>query len=143
MKLKLKISTKILAAIKKSGFSNYSSKSKYYNNSNKLVIGKMKDETGGVVIEEVVGLKPKMYSFLVENSEHKKAKGMNENVAATISHNEYKEVLLSNKCVRHSMNRIQIKDHRVGAYEINQVSLSCFDDKLHIQNNGYDGLALG
>ena len=26
-------------------FSNYSSKSKYYDNSNKLVIGKMKDET--------------------------------------------------------------------------------------------------
>ena len=39
-------------------FSNYSTKSKkYYDNSNKLVIGKMKDETGDVVIEEFVGLK--------------------------------------------------------------------------------------
>ena len=36
-----------------------------YDNSNKLVIGKMKDETGGVAIEEFVRLKPKMYSFLV------------------------------------------------------------------------------
>ena len=54
--------------------SNYSSKSKYYDNSDKLVIGKMKDETGGVAIEEFVGLKPKMYSFLVDNSEHKKPK---------------------------------------------------------------------
>ena len=34
------------------GFSNYSAKSKYYDNSNKLVIGEMKDETGGVAIEE-------------------------------------------------------------------------------------------
>ena len=33
-------------------FSNYSSKSKYYDNSNKLAIGNMKDETGGVAIEE-------------------------------------------------------------------------------------------
>ena len=33
-------------------FSNYSTKSKYYDNSNKLVIGKMKDETAGVVIED-------------------------------------------------------------------------------------------
>ena len=33
----------------------------------------MKFETGGVAIEEFVGLKPKMYSFLLENSEHKKA----------------------------------------------------------------------
>ena len=42
-------------------FSNYSSKSKYYDDSNKLVIGKMKDETAGVAIEEFVRLKPKMY----------------------------------------------------------------------------------
>ena len=31
-------------------FSNYSTKSKYFDKSNKLVIGKMKDETGGVAI---------------------------------------------------------------------------------------------
>ena len=43
-------------------FSNYSTKSKYYDDSNKLVIGKMKDETG------FVRLKTKMYSFLVDNS---------------------------------------------------------------------------
>ena len=59
-------------------FSNYLSKSKYYYNSNKLVIGKIKDETRGVTIEEFVGLKPKMYSFLLDNSEHKKAKVVNK-----------------------------------------------------------------
>ena len=32
----------------------------------------MKNETGGVAIEESVRLKPKMYSFLVGNSEQKK-----------------------------------------------------------------------
>ena len=47
--------------------------SKYYDNSNKLVVGQMKDETTGVAIEEFVGLKPKMYSYLVDdNNEHKK-----------------------------------------------------------------------
>ena len=44
-------------------FSNYSTMSKYYDDSSKLVIGKMKDETGGVAIEELVGLKAKMYSL--------------------------------------------------------------------------------
>ena len=68
---------------------------------------------------------------------------MNENVVATIGHNEYKDVLLNNKCLRHSMNRIQSKDHRIGTYEINKISLSCFDDKIYTQNNGYDRLALG
>ena len=47
-------------------FSNDSTESKYYDNSNKLVIEKMKDETGYVAIEEFVELKPKMYSFLVD-----------------------------------------------------------------------------
>ena len=84
-----------------------------------------------------------MYSFLVDNSEHKKAKGVNRNIDAIKSHNEYKDVLLNNKCIRHSMNRIQSKDHRIGTYEINKIPLPCFDDKIYIQNNGYDGLALG
>ena len=111
-------------------FSNYSTKSKYYGESNKLVIGKTKDKTGGVAIEEFVGLKPKMYSFLVNNNDYKKAKGVNKNVAATICHNEYKDVLLNNKCVRHLMNKIQRSPIRT--YEINKISLSCFDDKIYI-----------
>ena len=32
-------------------FSNYLTKSKYYDDLNKLVIGKMKDETGSVLIK--------------------------------------------------------------------------------------------
>ena len=55
-------------------------KSKYYHNSNKVVVGEMKEETGGVAIEEFIGLKPKMYSLLVDNSEHKKANCVNKNV---------------------------------------------------------------
>ena len=35
-------------------FSNYWTKSKYCDDSNKLVIGKMKDENSGVAIEEFV-----------------------------------------------------------------------------------------
>ena len=124
-------------------FSNYSTKSKYYDNSNKLVVGKMKDETAGVAIEEFANLKPKMYSYLGDNnSEHKKAKDVNKNVVATISHNEYNDVLLNTKCSRDSMNRIKTKDHRLGTYETKKISLSSFDDKIYIQKNGCDGLAL-
>ena len=42
---------------------------------------------------------------------------MNRNVVATISHNEYKDVLLNKKCLRYSMNRIQSKDHKIQTYE--------------------------
>ena len=119
--------------IKTEDVNKYFGSNEYLFDSNKLVIGKMKDETGGVATEEFGGLKPKMYLFLVgDNSEHKKTKDVNKNVVATISHNEYKDHLLNNKRIRHSKNRNRGKDHRIGTYEINKISLSCFDDKIYI-----------
>ena len=54
---------------------------------------KMRDETGGVGIEEFVAVKPKIYSFLVDNnSEHKKVKGVIRNVVWTISQNKQNDV---------------------------------------------------
>ena len=44
-------------------FSNYSKDSKFYDDDNKKVIGKMKDEYGGVIIDQFIGLKSKMYSI--------------------------------------------------------------------------------
>ena len=44
-------------------FSNYSKDSKFFDETNKKVIGKMKDEFGGVIVDEFVGLKSKMYSI--------------------------------------------------------------------------------
>ena len=47
------------------------------------MVGKVRDETAGVAIEKSVRLKPKMYSYLVDdNREHKKGKGINKNVFA-------------------------------------------------------------
>ena len=43
-------------------FSNYSKESKFFDNANKKVIGKMKDGYGGVIIDKF-GLKSKMYSI--------------------------------------------------------------------------------
>ena len=81
----------------------------------------MKDETAGVAIKEFVGLKSKMYLFLVnDSSEHKNAKGENQ---CWISDNKYKDVLLNNKCLRHSMNRIQKKNSKIETYDINKMSL--------------------
>ena len=98
----------------------------------------MKDETVSAAIEYFVGLNPKIYSYLVDdNSEQKKTKGVNKNVAATISHNEYKDVLLIKKCFKQRINRVQSKDHRIRTYEINKISLFCFGDKIYIQNNGW------
>ena len=72
-------------------FSNYLTNPNYCGKSNKLVTGKMRDETGGIAIEVLVGLKAKIYPFLVDNNEHKKSKAVNKYVVAAVSHNKYKE----------------------------------------------------
>ena len=73
--------------------------------------------------------------ILVDDSlEYKQAKIVNRNVIATISHGEYKDVLMNKKSLSHSLNWIQSKDRRT--YEINKISLPYFDEKMYIQNNG-------
>ena len=55
MKLKLKMFMKIFVKDKEIlDFSNYPAQSKYYDESNKLVVGKMKDETNGVAVKELL-----------------------------------------------------------------------------------------
>ena len=58
-------------------FSNYSKDSKFFDETNKNVIGKMKDEFGEVIISEFVGLKSKIYSVKkIDGKEYNTAKGI-------------------------------------------------------------------
>ena len=126
-------------------FSNYSKDSKYFDNTNKKVIGKMKDEAAGQIITEFVGLRSKMYSYIKDNmKEERTAKGIKKNVIKKkLKHENYKDVLLNSKQLRHSMKSIRSKQHEIGSFEINKISLSVFDDKRYILNNGINSLAYG
>ena len=39
------------------------------------------------------------------------------------------------------MKRILSKNHKIGTYEINKISLSCFDDKRFVSNDSIHALA--
>ena len=39
------------------------------------------------------------------------------------------------------MKRIQAKKHKIGTYEIDKISLSCFDDKRYVLDDGIHTLA--
>ena len=52
--------------------------------------------------------------------EHRKANCRYKNAVATINLYEYKNILLNNKCLRHSINRTQSKNHNIGTYEISK-----------------------
>ena len=97
-------------------------------------IGKMKDEFGGVIITEFVELKSKMYSIMykIDGKEHNTAKG----VSIATEFDKFKDVLFNKKIIRHKMKRIQSKKHKLGTYEVDQISLSCFDAKRYVLDNG-------
>ena len=105
---------------------DYPKESPFYFDNNKTVVGKMKDECGGKVITEFVGLRFKMYSYIKDDGKGTKtAKGIKKNVVKKdVKHGDYKDVLFSDGKMHHKMKTIRSKLHNIGTYEINKVSLS-------------------
>ena len=119
-------------------FSEYPVDSNYHDITNEKVLGKMKDEFKGQMISEFIGLKSKMYSLItVDDEEVNKAKEVNKK----IKHKEFVDVLFNKKVVRYNMKRIQSKLHELGTYDVYKISLSCFDDKRYVLNDGVSTLA--
>ena len=111
----------------------------------KKIIGKFKDKACGIPITEFIGLKSKMYSYVKDNEKGGKiAKGIKKNVIKNnIKHEDYKNTLINNEQMHHKMKTIRSQRHQLGSYEINKVSLSCFDDKHYIHDNGTSSYAYG
>ena len=120
-------------------FSGYDKNSIYYDDSNKKKLGKMKDAFNGNKTDEFVGLKSKMYSLISNNMEMNKVKRIN----LKLKHKEYIDVLFNKKILRHKMKRILSERHNIASYVINKISLSCYDDKRFILNDGINSLAYG
>ena len=125
--------------------SDYAQDSQYFDKTNKKVIGKFKDEAAGIPITEFVGLRSKMYSYMRDNDKGgKTAKGIKKNIIKkNITRKNYKNVLFNNEQMHHTMKTIQSNNHKLGSYELNKVSLSCFDDKRYIHDNGVTSYAYG
>ena len=125
--------------------SDYPENSPYYCNTNKKIIGKFNNEACGIPITEFVGLKSKMYSCVKDNEKGgKTAKGIKKNVIKNnIRHEDYKRTLLNEEQMHHKMKTIRSQRHQLVSYEINKVSLSCFDDKRYIHDNGSSSYAYG
>ena len=79
-----------------------------------------------------------MHSIIkIDGKESNTAKGVN----IATEFNEFKDVLLNKKIIRHKMKRIQGKKHKIGTYEIDKISLSCFNDKGFVLDDGINTLA--
>ena len=85
-------------------FSNYSKDSNFFDETK--VISKMKAEFGGVIVDEFVGLKSKMYSMKkIDGKEYNTAKG----VSIATEFKKFKDALFNEKIIRHKMKRNKVK----------------------------------
>ena len=125
--------------------SDYPKDHPLHSNSNKKVLGKMKDECAGTPIEECVCLRSKMYSILRADEKNiKKAKGVKKNVVKKeITHEQFKETLFGKKQLWHGMNILRSQGHEIYGMHLNKVSLSAFDSKRWITDDGIHTNAYG
>ena len=91
----------------------------------------MKDELGGKIMTEFVALRPKTYSYLIDDGgSDKKAKGTNECVIKRrLKFNDYKDWVLNNEIIVKTQQRFKGERHDVYTEEINNIALSSNDDK--------------
>ena len=113
--------------------SNYDDKDKILLpiGKNKKVIGLFKDELGGKIMKEFVGLRAKTYAYLMDDdSEHKKAKGTKKCVIKRrLMFENYTDCLFNDKTILKSQQRFKSDCHNVYTEQINKIALSSNDDK--------------
>lgn len=104
----------------------------------------MKDETCGQTITEFVGLKPKMYSFICDGKEKKRAKGIKKStVDRHITFQQYYDSVWNYARHKHSMNFIRSYLHEIYTVHVKKVSLTPYDNKRYILDDGINTLAYG
>ncbi|GFV19523.1 uncharacterized protein TNCV_3664551 [Trichonephila clavipes] len=125
--------------------SDYQENNKYgMPRVNKNVLGKMKDENAGQILEEFVGLRSKMYACKIGKYVVKKSKGVKKcTVKSSISFKDYKRCLFSHKVQYRTMNLIRSMKHEIHSIKVNKIALSREDDKRHILPDSIHTLALG
>ena len=95
------------------------------------MIGLTKDELGEKIVTEFIALRPKTYSYLMDNGKNdKKAKGTKKCVIKRrLKFNDYKDCLLNNEIVLKSQQRFKSERHDVYTEEINKIAPRCNGDK--------------
>ena len=112
---------------------------------NKKVVGMFKDECAGKQILEFVGLRPKLYSYKVEDGdEQKKCKGVKKLVVKkNISLADYRRCLFTGERQLRTMNVLRSREHVIHSEQVNKVALSCEDNKRVILDDRISTLAIG
>ena len=119
---------------------------------NKKVVGMFKDEVAGKQITHFVGLRPKLYSYKVEECRGdlggiippiKKCKGIKKNVVKNnIEFEDYVTCLFTGERQNRIMKIIKSENHDLYSKEVNKVALCNEDDKRIVLEDKINTLAL-
>ncbi len=101
-----------------------------FSEKRKKKLGFLKDESGGKIIEEFIGLKSKLYSIKYFNGEtESKCKGLQKSALKKfIKHENYKDVLFEGNILISETRRIKSKNFQLEFIETNKISHTPFDD---------------
>ena len=114
-----------------------------HSETNKKVLGKMKDECAGIPIEEFVGLRPKMYSMVYGGKEKKTAKGITRACQRRMNHEQYRNCLFDGTQTMVVGNIIRSEAHQLYSQMTPKLALSPYDDKRYVLDDGQSTLAHG
>jgi len=113
---------------------------------NKKVIGMFKDEAGGKLITDFVGLRAKLYSYKLDGDDVKKCKGVKGAVVKNcISYDDYLSCLMASKKVRsYRKEGINVKDDAISVDSSLLSGNVDLDDvmKAHNEANVYRGMTV-
>ena len=118
--------------------SNFSKDSKFHDNQNEMVVGKMKDECKGIPINRFVELKSKMHCMLSDDGEEfNTAKGVN--IATEFK--EYGDYLINKIVIRHKLRKFKVKNIKLDRMKSSRYHYCVFDDKRFVLDDGIHMLA--
>ena len=111
--------------------SNYPQDHPLYSAANKAKLGCFKDEAAGKQIEEMILLRPKMYSmkYLGQEAGIKRAKGISRHLVASTSHDTYREAFLSQQETNYDMTILRSTLHTIQTVTFRKRGLSTWEDK--------------
>ena len=129
-------------------FSEYPHDHSLYDDTNRKVVGKFKDELHGRCMTRFIGLRPKLYSFEYIDDNGKicgknTAKGVQKAMKERLAFADYETCLREMTTKTVSVNSIRSDKHKMFTYNIKKIGLSGFDDKRYFCDDGVKTLAHG
>ena len=120
-------------------------KSKMYSYTVELPKDRNVKKAKGIIVLPKVKIKNEIIVLpQVKIKNEKKAKGIKKNIIERdLDHKDYLSVLQNKTIRKHKIKTIRSDHHVVSSYEINKISLSCFDDKRYILDDGITSYAYG